>query len=89
MKGRWKLKKDLAIKMNLDLLNEFLKYAFEKPEILEEIPPDAELIILPVDDPNLYEYKKTAAQLPEHDLKKKVWDDREAICQSSMKRSRL
>ena len=58
------MRKDLAIKLNLDLLNEFMKYAFEKPEILEGIPPDAELIILPVDDPKLYEYnKKTADKL--------------------------
>jgi hypothetical protein len=58
------MRKDLAIKLNLDLLNEFMKYAFEKPEILEGIPPDAELIILPVDDPKLYEYNnKTADKL--------------------------
>jgi len=52
------MRKDLAIKKNLDLLNEFMKYAFEKPEVLEGIPPDAELIILPIDDPELYEYNK-------------------------------
>jgi len=58
------MRKDLAIKLNLDLLNEFMKYAFEKPEILDGIPPDAELIILPVDDPKLYEYnRKTADKL--------------------------
>jgi len=33
------MRKDLAIKKNLDLLNEFMKYAFEKPEVLEGIPP--------------------------------------------------
>ena len=58
------MKKDLAIKMNLDLLNEFMKYVFEKPVILEKLPPVAELIILPVDDPKLYEYnRKTADKL--------------------------
>ena len=61
MKGRWKMKKDLAIKKNLDLLNEFMKYAFENPGILEKVPPEAELIILPMDDLELYEYNKKTA----------------------------
>jgi hypothetical protein len=55
------MKKDLAVKKNLDLLNEFMKYAFENPKVLEEIPPEAELIILPIDDPELYEYNKKIA----------------------------
>jgi len=40
------MKKDLAVKKNLDLLNEFMKSAFENPEVLERIPSEAELIIL-------------------------------------------
>jgi hypothetical protein len=55
------MKKDLAVKKNLDLLNEFMKYVFENPKVLEEIPPEAELIILPIDDPGLYEYNKKTA----------------------------
>ena len=55
------MRKDLAIKKNLDLLNEFMKYAFEKPEVLEKIPPDSELVILPVDNPELYEYNQKTA----------------------------
>jgi hypothetical protein len=55
------MKKDLAVKKNLDLLNEFMKYAFENPEILERIPPEAELIILPTDDPELSEYNRKTA----------------------------
>ena len=55
------MRKDLAIKKNLDLLNEFMKYAFEKPEVFERIPPDAKLIILPVDNPELYEYNQKTA----------------------------
>ncbi|HHT9111139.1 MAG TPA: DUF5647 family protein [Candidatus Brocadiaceae bacterium] len=39
------------IKKNLDLFNEFMKYAFEHPEILDKIPPEAELVILPTNDP--------------------------------------
>ena len=61
MKGRWRMKKEQAIRKNLDLLNEFMKYAFENPKVLEEIPPEAELIILPIDDPELYEYNKKIA----------------------------
>jgi len=53
------MKKDIAIKKNLDLLNEFMKYAFEKPSVLDEIPPDAELIILPINDPELFERNKS------------------------------
>ena len=55
------MKKALAIKKNLDLLNEFMKYAFDNPKVLEGIPPEAELIILPIDDPELSEYNKKTA----------------------------
>ena len=61
MKGRRKMKKELAVKKNLDLLNEFMKYAFENPDVLERIPPEAELIILPTDDPELSEYNRRTA----------------------------
>ena len=47
------IEKDIMNK-NLDLLNEFMKIAFDKPEFLDEIPKDAELIILPENDPELY-----------------------------------
>ncbi len=55
------MKKKQAVKKNLDLLNEFMKYAFENPKVLEDIPPEAELIILPTDDLELYEYNKKIA----------------------------
>jgi Family of unknown function (DUF5647) len=60
-KGNGEMRKDLAIKKNLDLLNEFMKYAFESPEILEKIPPEAELVILPIDDQELYKYNEDLA----------------------------
>ena len=53
--------KEKAVKKNLDLLNEFMKYAFENPEVLEEIPPGAELVILPIGDQELYEYNRKIA----------------------------
>lgn len=55
------MKKEMAVKKNLDLLNEFMKYAFDNPEVIYKIPPEAELVILPVDDRTLYEYNKKMA----------------------------
>ncbi|HHT9124444.1 MAG TPA: DUF5647 family protein [Candidatus Brocadiia bacterium] len=58
------LSKDRVIKKNLDLLNEFMKYAFEHPEVLDKIPQGAEVVILPIDDPELcHENRKTADSL--------------------------
>lgn len=38
-----------------------MKYAFDHPDVLDEIPREAELVILPLDDPKLYnENRKTA-----------------------------
>jgi hypothetical protein len=46
-----------------------MKYAFDNPKVLEEIPAEAELIILPIDDPELYENnRKTAIPTPELEL---------------------
>jgi hypothetical protein len=48
------LKKEEIVNKNLDLHAEFMKYAFEHPEILDRIPKGATLVILPEDDPVLY-----------------------------------
>lgn len=48
------MNKDEVVKKNLDLFAEFMKYAFEHPEILEKIPPDGEIVILPENDQKLY-----------------------------------
>ena len=42
------------VKKNLDLQAEFMKYVFENPEVLDKIPKDATMVILPEDDPELY-----------------------------------
>jgi hypothetical protein len=61
------MQKEIAVRKNLDLLNEFMKYAFANPGVLDKIPPEAEVIILPVDDPELYEYnRKTADKVLSH-----------------------
>jgi hypothetical protein len=56
------MNKDSAIKHNLDLLSEFMRCAFENPQLLERIPPEANLVILPIDDKELYEYNKRMAE---------------------------
>jgi hypothetical protein len=55
------MKKEMVVKKNLDLLNEFMKYAFDHPEVMNKIPPGAELVILPVDDQKLSDYNKKMA----------------------------
>jgi len=59
--GDGEMKKEVAIKRNLDLLNEFMKYAFDNPEVMDKIPPEAELVILPVDDQQLLDYNRKTA----------------------------
>ena len=55
------MKKDIAVKKNLDLLNEFMRYAFDNPEVMDKIPPEAELVILPVNDQRMYDYNQKIA----------------------------
>ena len=45
--------KDDLTKRNLELLDDFMRYAFDHPAILEQIPQDVQLVILPMDDPEL------------------------------------
>ncbi len=47
------MKKESIVKKNLDLLDEFMKYAFDHPDILDEVPRDASLVILPEGDLSL------------------------------------
>ena len=47
------MRKDTVIKKNLDLLDEFMKYAFDHPDILDEVPRGQSLVILPEGDPAL------------------------------------
>jgi len=54
-RGAKVMTKEEMIKKNLDLHAEFMKYTFENPEILDRIPKGARLVILPEDDPELYE----------------------------------
>ncbi len=49
------MEKDKIIKKNLDLHAEWMRYTFENPEVLDRIPPGAQLVIIPNDDPGLAE----------------------------------
>jgi len=46
--------RDEAIKKNLDLHSEWMRYTFENPDVLDRIPKGAVLVILPEDDKELY-----------------------------------
>lgn len=56
--------KDEIVKKNLDLNAEWMKYAFENPDVLDRIPKGATLVILPEDDKELYDenYKTLEAE---------------------------
>ncbi len=44
---------DVLIKKNLDLHTEWIRYLFEHPEMMDEIPEGAQVVIMPTDDPPL------------------------------------
>jgi len=44
---------DEVVKKNLDLHAEWMRYVFEHPEVLEQVPAGAHLVIVPTDDPEL------------------------------------
>lgn len=52
------MKKESLVRKNLDLLDEFMKYAFDHPAILDEIPREATLVLLPEGDPSLHKENK-------------------------------
>ncbi len=52
------MNKEKIIKKNLDLFDEFIKYAFDHPDILDEIPRDANLVLLPEGDSSLEKANK-------------------------------
>lgn len=52
------MNKEAIIKKNLDLLDEFMKYAYDHPDVLDQLPRDANLVILPERDPTLEKENK-------------------------------
>jgi uncharacterized protein DUF5647 len=58
------MKKETTTKKNLDLLDEFMKYAYDHPDVLDQLPRETNLVILPDRDPSLEkENKKTLNRL--------------------------
>ena len=56
--------KDDLTKRNLELLDDFMRYAFDHPAILEQIPQDVQIVILPMDDAELSaQNRQTASAL--------------------------
>jgi hypothetical protein len=47
---------------NVSLSVEFSRYLFEHPELEEQIPPNAQVVILPEDEPELCEFNKRLAE---------------------------
>ncbi len=47
--------KEEVTKRNLDLHAEWMKYAFDNPDVLDRIPKGAVLVILPEDDKELHD----------------------------------
>ena len=47
------MKQNETVRKNLDLHAEWMRYVFEHPEALDRIPPGAELVIIPNNDPPL------------------------------------
>jgi hypothetical protein len=56
------MKKESLIRKNLDLLDEFMKYAFDHPEVLDQVPRDSSLVILPEGDPPLERINRRTAR---------------------------
>ena len=44
---------ETIVKRNLDLHAEWMRYLFEHPEAMDQIPEGAQVVILPTDDPEL------------------------------------
>jgi hypothetical protein len=50
------------VEKNITLSFEFEQYILEHPEVLEQIPDGAQVILLPQDDPELYRVNLNASQ---------------------------
>lgn len=63
------MRKEKLVRKNLDLLADFMKHVFEHPEVLDRIPKDAELIFLPVNEPDICEENRKIAERLRNDGK--------------------
>ena len=54
--------RETIVEKNITLSFEFERYVLEHPEVLEQIPDGAQVVLLPQDDPELYRINLNAAQ---------------------------
>jgi len=57
-----KYNQETIVEKNITLSFEFERYLLEHPEMLEQIPNGAQVVLLPQDDPELYQINLKAAQ---------------------------
>lgn len=57
-------KDEAIVQKNITLFFEFQQYVLEHPEIIEDVPDDAEIVLLPKDDLELYRANLEAARRP-------------------------
>lgn len=50
------MKKQELVKRNIELCSEFSRYLFDHPEMQSSVPADAELVLLPEEDPELRQF---------------------------------
>jgi hypothetical protein len=60
--GEKEYNKETIVEKNITLSFEFERYILEHPEVLEQIPDGAQVVLLPQDDPELYRINLNAAQ---------------------------
>jgi hypothetical protein len=58
---------ETIIEKNITLSFEFERYILEHPQMLEQIPDGAQVVLLPHDDPELYRINLNAAQARQAD----------------------
>lgn len=54
--------RETIVEKNITLSFEFERYLLEFPELLAQLPPEAEIVLLPKDDPELYRLNLETAQ---------------------------
>jgi hypothetical protein len=57
-----KYNRETIIEKNITLSFEFEQYILEHPDVLEQLPENAEIVLLPKDDPELYRTNLNAVQ---------------------------
>jgi hypothetical protein len=60
--GTMTYNRETIVEKNITLSFEFERYILEHPDVLEQIPDGAQVVLLPQDDPELYRINLNAAQ---------------------------